>query len=212
MIHMRKHVLMTSILILALVMLAIFIPTVINKNSSEEAARTFSTAFPAAEVRDVSITLSGTSLNVRTGKIDALLLNTADVAVETEFDGSLLTVSEKETFKRSATIDIVLPEGLSLNDFSAALGAGNMTATDFSCGNITISCNVGNVWLLLGNTPDKMDLNVGVGDVHITFPGEHQFSIKAPYGLGNRDYAERFSVTDDAQYIIDVSVGNTTLR
>ena len=209
---MRKYVLLTCILVLILIMLAVFIPTLINQNGSEKAGQSFHTAFPAAEVRDLSITLSGTSLNVRPGETDALLLDTTDLEVETEFNGSRLTVSEKKTFRRSATMDIVLPEGFALNDFSAALGAGNLTATDFSCGSITISCNVGNVWLLLGNTPDKMDLNVGVGDASVTFPGEQQIRIQAPYGLGNRDYAERFIVTDDAQYKIDVSVGNTTLR
>lgn len=212
MISMRKHILMPSILVLALILLAIFLSPVFSKNGGEKEAQAFSTSFPATEVRDLSIALNGTSLNVRTGETDALLINTVDAAVETEFDGSRLTVSERKTFRRSAAIDIVLPEGYTFDNFSAALGAGNMTASNFSCGNIMISCDVGNVRLLLRDAPDMLNLNIGVGDAEITFPGKHQISIKAPYGLGDRDYAERFIVTDDTQYVINVSVGNTTLR
>ena len=209
---MKKYVLLAGSVILIVIALVLFVPAAFNRNGGEQATVASVMEFSSADVRNISVLLSKSSLSIGVGETDKLTVSANGAVVAADLKEGGLTVEERETRGRDASVVILLPAGAEPESVTAALGVGSLTVTDLSCSSIDTSSNVGDVVMKLAAKPDSMKLSVGTGDVSITFPGTEPIEITAPFGLGNRDYAERFRVTDTAAIVIDVAVGNTVLR
>lgn len=159
----------------------------------------------------VSVALDRASLTLGFHEGDGVLVKTQNAAVKTETEGGVLTLSGTEA-GQDALVTLLLPEGTELASFTAALGFGHLTGETPPAEEMTVSCNVGDISLTLGSVPVKMNCTMGTGDVTLTFPGEEPVLVEAPFAIGGRDFAERFTVSDGAPVRIEVSAGNITLK
>ena len=164
------------------------------------------------EVSAVEIRLTSARLVLKTVETGTLSVTADGIQADTLFSEGLLSVTETRKTAKEATVTVCLGENVLLSAFSAETGAGNVSLQRLSCREATIDCKVGDIEIEFASIPEKLHLKTGTGDVSVQFPGTDQINIQAPYGLGARDYADRFTVTEKADIVIDVSAGNTTLR
>lgn len=206
---MKKYMLIILCLILAVIALLLFL----NYRGRGDASQPFRTELGNAKISAVSIDIGKADLTVTVGGKGPVSIESAGITVASECtDGVLSVRTVSEATSRKAFVNISLPEGTATDTCSISLGVGSLTVRDLPFREGTFNCGVGDSSLAFAAVPEKLEIRSGSGDVSAVFPGTDEIRIRAPFGLGGRDYAERFIVDDTADILIDVSLGNTTLR
>lgn len=210
---MKKYLLICCAVILAVIAAVIFIGNKMSVNSPDS---TFVTVTDLGEgpVSSVSVQLNAAGLAFAGSTDGKVSVRAEGVSVSAGCaDGGLRVSGIEGQSPKNASVTVFLPKDTVLDSLSVSVGVGAFSAEDLRCRKAEIGCNVGAVTLSFADMPETLQLKTGTGDVSVTFPGTEQITLKAPYGLGGRDFSDRFLVDDKAEnYVIDVSVGNTTLR
>ncbi len=163
-------------------------------------------------VSAVEIHLASAQLVFDRGEAGKTTVTVTGTQAEAVFSEGMLSVTENGKMATKAIVTVSLSEDAFLSTFSAETGAGNVSLQRLNCREAAIDCKVGDVRIDFASMPERLHVKTGTGDVSIQFPGTEPIPIQAPFGLGARDFSDRFIVKEKAAIVIDVSAGNITLR
>ncbi len=131
-----------------------------------------------------------------------------------EQNGKLKIETGSKTWgsKGDASLEIIIPENTTINEFDIEVGVGKCTISDLKAIKADFDMGVGN---LEGNTLQVEDCKIdfGIGDVELDFIGNvEDYSIILDKGLGSAEingekYSESEFKNKSAKYKIDADCG-----